>query len=213
MTRSAVGISDEDRDQIVARYSARFAKYGIDARTLNAGKGNKLRLQHEVHASIGDLNGKSVLDIGCGLADFYGYLRSSGVEVEYIGYDIVPCFLEANIERFPEATFELRDVSRDEIAHKTDYAVMCQVFNNRYGSISNETVVKGAIEAAFEAVTIGVSIDLVSSHVNYEDPAMYHFSPEEMFRFAKSVTPFVRLRHDYLPYDFTLMLYKEAAEP
>jgi hypothetical protein len=42
---------------------------------------------------------------------------------------------------------------------------------------------------------------------------LVYFSPEEMFGYAKSLTKFVRLRHDYLPHHFTLYLYKEQAEP
>jgi SAM-dependent methyltransferase len=203
-------IGDDDVQRIVRRYTARFREYGVDIRTLNAGKGNKLELQHTVHASVGELEGKTVLDIGCGLASFYEFLRARGTRVNYIGYDIVEPFIEANRERFPEAHFELRDISREGVAHRADYAVMCQVFNNKYDSVDNAEVVKRAVALAFEAVSGGVSIDLRTSYVNYREDHLYYFSPEEMFGFAKSLTPFVSLRHDYLPYDFTLMLYKEG---
>lgn len=203
-------IGDEDLRQIVERYSARFREYGVDIRTLNAGKGNKLEIQHAVHASVGDLEGKTVLDIGCGLASFYEFLRARGTRVKYVGYDIVEPFIEVDRERFPEAHFELRDISRDPVAHRADYAVMCQVFNNRYSSVDNTEVVRRAVAAAFGAVTCGVTLDLRTSYVNYREEQLYYFSPEEMFGFAKSLTPFVKLRHDYLPFDFTLMLYKEG---
>jgi SAM-dependent methyltransferase len=203
-------ISDEDRKKIVERYSARFRQYGVDIRTLNAGKGNKLAIQHEIHASVADLQGKTILDIGCGLASFYEFLRARSLSVRYVGYDIVEPFIEVNRERFPEAHFEVRDVSRDGIGHGADYAIMCQVFNNKYSSISNDEVVKESIAKAFDAVTGGVSIDLRTDYVNYREDHLHYFSPEDLFRFAKSLTPFVRLRHDYLPFDFTLMLYKEG---
>lgn len=203
-------IGDDDRKKIVARYSARFDEYGVDIRTLNAGKGNKLQIQHTVHSSIGDLDGKTILDIGCGLASYYEFLRARGLKVNYIGYDIVEPFIKVNRERFPEAHFELRDISRDGIAHRADYAVMCQVFNNKYASVSNDEVVKKALAQAFAAVSEGVSVDLRTDYVNYREDDMHYFSPEEMFRFGKTLTPFVKLRHDYLPYDFTLMLYKKG---
>jgi SAM-dependent methyltransferase len=205
-----MAISDEDREKIVARYAARFREYGVDIRTLNAGKGNKLHIQHTVHASVGDLEGKTILDIGCGLASYYEFLRARGLRVNYIGYDIVEPFIEINRERFPEAHFEVRDISRDPIAHRADYAVMCQVFNNKYASVSNDEVVKNALAQAFEAVTEGVSVDLRTDYVNYREEHLHYFSPEEMFEFGKSLTPFVNLRHDYLPFDFTLMLYKKG---
>jgi SAM-dependent methyltransferase len=211
--RSAA-ISDADRAAVVAPYLTRFAKYGVDGRTLNPGKGNKHQIQHEVHASVGDLPGKTVLDLGCGLATFYEYLKAQGTHLRrYVGYDIVEPFIESNRARYPEAHFELRDLSRDPIAHRADYAIMCQVFNNRYASGNNEEVVKHVIAKAFDAVSTGVSIDLRTSYVNYEEPDLYYYSPEDMFSFAKSLTPFVKLRHDYLPYDFTLMLHKQGTMP
>jgi hypothetical protein len=51
---------------------------------------------------------------------------------------------------------------------------------------------------------------MLSKYVNYEEEHLNYFSPEEMLSYAKSLTRFVILRHDYLPFDFTLFLYKEA---
>ncbi len=208
MNPNPVTLSEEDRAKIIARYTQRFQQYGIDIRTLNPGSEKKQRAQHAVHAAIGDLNGKTVLDVGCGLAHYYLYLQTLGLEVNYIGYDIVEPFIEVNRERFPEGCFEVRDISRDGIAHRPDYVTMCQVFNNKYASVSNEDIVRKAIALAFEAATIGVSIDMLSKYVNYEEENLNYFWPEEMFRYAKSLTRFVMLRHDYMPFDFTLFLYK-----
>jgi SAM-dependent methyltransferase len=204
------GLSDADRNAIAERYAARFAEHGVDLRALNPGDPEKYRRQHEVHASVGDLDGATILDVGCGLAHYYEFLRARGQRVRYIGYDIVAPFLDADRERFPEAEFHLRDVTCKPVLHEADYAVMCQVFNNRYEHADNREVVRTALRATFAKARRGVSIDMLSAYVNYEEPHLFYFSPEEMFAFAKSLTPFVRLRHDYLPHHFTLFLYREA---
>ena len=36
---------------------------------------------------------KTILDIGCGFADFYGFLKDKGILCNYIGVDIIPEFL------------------------------------------------------------------------------------------------------------------------
>ena len=115
----------------------------------------------------------------------------------------------AGEQRYPEAQFELRDVSTDGIAHEADFVTMCQVFNNRYEHVLNVDIVKKAIAMAFDAARVAVSIDMLSSHVNYQEPNLNYFSPEEMFAFAKTLTRFVTLRHDYLPFHFTLFVYKQ----
>ncbi len=203
-------LSDDDKRRIVERYGERFKQHGVDLKTLNTGAGNKHRRQHEVHASIGPLEGKTVLDIGCGLAHYYDFLRGKGVSVNYVGYDIVPPFINVNRERFPEATFEVRDIFRQGIAHRADYVVFCQVFNNRYGEADNAAVVKEALRLAFASARVGISIDMLGSYVNYREDHLFYFSPEEMFAYAKSLTKFVALRHDYVPFDFTLFLYRDA---
>ena len=201
-------LSGADRDAIIARYTQRFETYGVDLKTLDVGQ--HYDAQHVVHASIGDLHGKTLLDIGCGLGHYYQFLRDRGIDVTYIGYDFMESFIAADRARYPEATFEVRDVTRDGIAHEFDYAVMCQVFNNKYADCDNTAVVKAVVSKAFAAARIGVSVDMLSTYVNYRVPEMHYFSPEEMFAFGESLTPFVRVRHDYAPRHFTLFLYKDA---
>lgn len=206
-------LSDIEKGKLIERYVDRFRKYGVDVRTLNSGDDQKQRIRHSVHSSIGELNNRTVLDIGCGLADYYRFLLSKGIEVTYIGYDIVEPFIEINRQRFPEAHFEVRDIFTEKIAHAADYICMSQVFNNRYESVNNEEVAKRAIALAFEAVTIGVSIDMMTKYVDYEENALYYFSPERMFEYAKSLTRFAMLRHDYLPFEFALFLYRGPTLP
>lgn len=203
-------LSSEEKETIIKRYTDRLETYGVDERTLNPGSTAKHKAQHAVHSSIGPLEGRTVLDVGCGLAHYYEFLLSRGINVKYIGYDIVEPFIAINRQRFPEAAFEVRDITRDGVAGEPDYITMCQVFNNKYASVRNEDVVKQALAAAFESARRGVSIDMLSKYVNYEEDHLNYFSPEEMFAYAKTLTRFVLLRHDYLPFDFTLFLYKDA---
>lgn len=206
-----IALPTHEMQRIVARYSERFQAFGHDLRTLNPGNFEKYRLQHTIHASIGDLRGRDVLDIGCGLGHFYEFLKTNSIDVNYTGYDIVPEFIDSNRGRFPEARFELRDIFRDGIDGEHDYVVMCQVFNNRYADIRNDVIVKQAMAIAFQSVRRAVSIDMLSSYVNYEEPHLFYFSPEEMFAHARSLTRFVCLRHDYLPFHFTIVLYRDGA--
>jgi SAM-dependent methyltransferase len=203
-----VGLSEADRDAIIQRYAKRFEEFGIDLKALDVGL--HYDAQHAVHASIGDMQGKTLLDIGCGFGHYYEYLRSKGISVDYVGYDFMAPFIEVDRERFPEATFEVRDVTNDEIVHEADYVVMCQVFNNRYQDADNTEVVKAVVRKAFAAARIGISVDMLSSYVNFRVPEMHYFSPEEMFAFGRTLTPFIKLRNDYAPRHFTLFLYKDA---
>jgi cephalosporin hydroxylase len=205
-------LSDRDRAELVGRYRARFDHHGVDFRSLNVGDPAKYARQHAIHAAVGHLDGTTILDVGCGLAHFYEYLRTQSLNIRYIGYDVVDSFVASNSRRFPEATFRLIDISRDEIADRCDYIVMCQVFNNKYRDADNVTVVEGVIRKAFLATARGVSIDMLSTYVSRREDNLFYYSPEQIFGFAKTLTPYVSLLHGYVEHHFTVQLFKQRSE-
>ena len=56
----------------------------------------------DVLLSGGVTSGESVLDVGCGFADLYHYMRSKGVKVDYTGIDLSPDMIEAAKGKTPE---------------------------------------------------------------------------------------------------------------
>ncbi|MFZ1077872.1 MAG: hypothetical protein WAN47_10635, partial [Nitrosotalea sp.] len=46
------------------------------------------------------------------------------------------------------------------------------------------------------------------NYVDYKDKDIFYTSPEIIFKFAKSLTRRVVLRHDYMPFEFCLYIYK-----
>jgi ubiquinone/menaquinone biosynthesis C-methylase UbiE len=205
-------LGSDDRNDIIDRYVARLNQHGDDLRTLNVGDVEKYHRQHAVHAAIGPLAGSTVLDVGCGLGHFYEYLRRRCDTVRYVGYDMVEKFIAANREKFPQATFRVADVTRDPIPDRCDYAVMCQVFNNRYKNSDNLEIVRAVLAKTFEHADKAVSVDMLSTYVSYRDEHLYYYSPEEMFSFARTLTPYVSLLHGYLPHHFTLQLFKTPVQ-
>jgi len=63
----------------------------------------------------------SVIDLGCGLGDLYGYLKEKGFEGKYLGIDLVPEMVEAASDKYPEAEFKLADIMEEDL--KADYLV------------------------------------------------------------------------------------------
>jgi hypothetical protein len=62
----------------------------------------------------------------------------------------------------------------------------------------------------FALASKGVAVNFLSSYVNYEHERNFHYSPEEIFRMARRFTKWVKLRHDYPLWEFTLYMYREA---
>lgn len=209
----ASSLDTDEIARVAGLYHARMAEHGLTVDALKSGGAAKQWVRHNVHADAFDLNGRHVVDVGCGIAMFYKFLLGRGVvPASYTGLDIVEPFLESNRKEHPEAKFLNIDIFSDPLeGFGIDVVFMSQVFNNIYEKADNEAVAKRAMERFLDAATDGIVIDFMSTHVDWRDGDLHYFDPAAMFDYAKSLTRFVELRHDYAPFEFTLVLRKAPA--
>jgi SAM-dependent methyltransferase len=212
VTDSKSTLSKLDVQRVKDRYLSRISKYGVTFESMNSGSVEKQRVRHTVHAEAIRRSTCRVLDVGCGLGDFYRFLTAKGFDCDYTGYDILPDYVNACREAFPEATFAVRNIFEDGIDSQFDTIVMSQVLNNRYENSDNLAVMQDAIRLAFAHARVSVSIDMFSTYVDYQNPDMFYYQPEEMFAFAKSLTRRVRLCHDYRSFEFAIQLFQIDAD-
>ncbi len=205
-------LDPEDVNQVVRRYQQRIAEHGPTFASLNSGSEEKQSIRHSVHASALRGTNPSILEIGCGLADFYKYLLQYKRNCSYHGYDIVPEYIDQCRRIHPEARFSLRNVFVEGIEGTYDTIVMSQVLNNRYQKSDNMQVMQRALELAFEHTRVSVSVDMISTYVDFRNPDLFYYSPEEIFRIAKTISPRVLLRHDYRAFEFCIQLFHEGVE-
>ena len=52
---------------------------------------------------------------------------------------------------------------------------------------------------------------MMTAYVDFREDRLFYYSPEEIFRFSKTLTKRVLLRHDYPLFEFTVYLYKDFA--
>jgi len=212
LTNESPVFDSTDAERVIQRYRDRLAKYGLTLPSLNSGDEEKQRIRHRVHASALQGSRPSILDVGCGLGLFYEHLMKEGRTCEYAGYDIVPEFIEFCRTRFSDCSFMLRNILTEGIGGTFDTVVMSQTWNNRYQESDNLRVIQSALRLAFEATRVSVSIDMLSSYADRQNPEVFYYSPEDMFAFAKTLTPRVTLRHDYRPFEFCLQLFHANAD-
>lgn len=167
-------------------------------------------LRFEYLTQIDDLNGKLILDFGCGTAHLATYLKNKGIIFDYIGVDIVPEFLEIASKKHPEFRFGGLD---QFMGIDVDYAFVCGVFNNKMED--NQQFYQNVIRDLFKKSRQGVAFNMMSSYVDYYDDNLFYERPETIFEFVKNnITPFITLRNDYQikpgvpPFDFTVYLYR-----
>lgn len=199
-------MQEKDKQKYINRYEERYERYGYDPKTLGWTKGRQ-KLRYHILTSIGPLQGKSVLDLGCGFADLYDYLREKGWNGEYTGFDIVPKLIEVARQRHPDLSLRLLDILSEPVEQKFDYTFASGVFNAKI-SQNNEEYIFAMLKRMLEITNIGVAADFLSTYVDFQHEGAFHASPEHIFAIARSLTRRVSLRHDYLAYEFCIYLFK-----
>ena len=205
-------LDPDDANLVVERYQRRIAEHGPTFESLCSGSEEKQRLRHSVHASALRGPKPAILEVGCGLGDFYKHLLAQNRDCSYCGYDIVPEYIAECRRAYPQGQFEVRNIFEDGIEGTCDTVAMSQVLNNRYQKSDNMQVMQRALELAFDHSRISVSVDMLSTYVDFRNPDLFYYSPEEIFRMAKAITPRVLIRHDYRAFEFCVQLFHPEAE-
>ena len=202
-------MDEKDKQLINERYNQRFGNYGANIKALASGNIERQKIRFNVITQVGITNNSTVLDIGCGFADYYDYLKQEGIQIQYTGYDINSNFIKICRKRYPEASFEITDIQNMTLTNKYDYVISSQVFNNKLVKDDNEEIIRDVIKKSYEICTKGVAIDMLTKYVDFMKDGLYYYSPEEIFKFCKTLTKRVVLRHDYPLYEFMIYLYKD----
>jgi SAM-dependent methyltransferase len=201
---------DDYKNSNIAWYRQRLKQHDESVQILAAGTEGRRNIRFGVLTDLGITPGCSVLDVGCGLADYYAFLIERGFDVSYTGVDIVPDFIEKGRLKYPGLDLQVRDLLSDPLSSQSyDFVVSTHTFTLRFGDNSNLPLVQSMMKAMFEIARKGVAVDFITKYVDFQEPLLEYHSPEEMFKLAKSLTKRVVLRHDYPLYEFCLYLYPD----
>ncbi len=160
------------------------------------------------------LDGASILDYGCGMGDFYGFLLGKGIRgINYSGFDINPGLvgiaqarcMEKN--RDPEFfSFGVLDIDKGELPGFYDYSLICGVFNQRLEGILDSA--KRCIEKVWSRTKRALVFDALSGSGKQKgrDAGLQYYDPGEMLDFAKKVPGAAASLHEDLAED-DLILY------
>jgi len=194
------------KEYVISYYSRLLGIHGDSPQALRWTPKGQI-MHYECLLDIGDINGKSILDYGCGKGDFYQFLKDRGIDVKYTGLDINPDLIETANSKFPECRFEVFDIEEEELDEDFDYVFLCGVFNLRVADI--EDTIKRILKKLFAHCNTALAFNALSAHNPRKDFELSYLYPEEIFTFAiKNLSPFVSIRHDRMVYDFTMFVYK-----
>jgi|1048.fasta_scaffold21606_2 SAM-dependent methyltransferase len=188
-------------------FSALIKKYGDSVRAVDWGGEEQQRLRFEVLASAWPTLDCSVLDVGCGRGDFYDFLKSRGFRGEYLGVDITEEMVSLSQKRFPEPSFEIRDLLVAPLPRQFDFVVASGIFYIHQENHLDYS--RGLIRALFNHADKALAFNMLSALTKNQESHESYFIPSEVVSFCQTLTPYVSLRHEYKQNDFTVYMYKQ----
>jgi SAM-dependent methyltransferase len=189
----------KSRNPVQDYHRAMIARHGADS-SLALGWRNQADqlLRFEVLANIGDMNGRTVLDAGCGYADLYPFLKNSHPDIgDYYGIEQMPEMISRAKERYPEIILTRGDFTRKKLP-VCDYVLAS-------GSLNYGQDIYPAIRKLYNACTLGLGFNLLRE---ISEGILQAHDPDEIVAFAQTLAPKVVLRADYAPEDFSVFLYR-----
>ena len=199
-------------DAVVALYRDAFQRHGHSPSAVLWPKGRQ-ELRFEALTRFVSSENFAVLDYGCGLAHMKPFLDSRFASFSYAGVDIVPEFIAENRRRHADGSFAVIG-SHHDVVDDYDYVLLSGVFNVRYGreDESHKKIVRDTLTHLFNRCRVLLAVNFMSDRVDYRQPNSYHQNPLELHDFvSQHLTPRLVVDQSYMPYEFTLTAFRDAA--
>jgi ubiquinone/menaquinone biosynthesis C-methylase UbiE len=194
---------------LIERHRHSFAQFGYAPDALFWRSRGIQKTRFKVLADIGVRSGDSVLDVGCGFADLFGFLSGTQRMVDYTGIDLSPDILAQAITLHPNIALHQGDIfDMDWQAASFDWVLLSGTLNwdlHDDGSYAQRVIAK-----MFALCRYGVAWNMLDArHIDRSllgDLRAYH--PHEILQWCQSLSSNSQLIEGYLANDFTIYLKK-----
>lgn len=166
----------------------------------------------EVLVSNVDLQGRKLLDVGCGLGNLLEYLNRKGIQVDYTGVDIYDRMIECASKKGLKANFYCMDIFKTNPFEENSFDVVFTsgIFNINLGN--NREFLVYALTRLLRISRCVVAFNLLHHKSPDREERFYYFSPgevEEILKHAPYKLKKVKIIEGYLLNDFTVICEKD----
>lgn len=202
------GFSAKDLLALERYYHSQLHGHQTPERRVGWNTAQSQRVRFEALAEVGPLRGAKVLDIGCGLGAFWGYLKERRERVDYKGVDLFPNVIREAQKLYPDADFEVRRIlSRPFRAGRFDYSFLSGVFNVKVKD--NWSYMKAILNSALGQSRKAVAFNVLNAEAGIMEKDRFAVDPKKLVIFGRSLgVSRVHLMDHYHHLDLTLFLYK-----
>jgi SAM-dependent methyltransferase len=197
----------EQTQHIADYYGDLVRRYGCDARACDYGGSVSQHKKFQVLSECSDYTGKSVLDIGCGYAAYGEYLQERFPSVRYTGVELCPEMASMAKSEHPELTVIEGDFLDLELK-RHDIVTANGIFY-LLGEQA-ESIMYRIIEKMWSLADELVAFNCLSAWRVEQEEGEFYADPLKTMEYCRNFTPWLSLRHDYHPGDFTICMYGKS---
>lgn len=206
----AIGLTALDVERLTGLYDGRLEQLGADVQTVGWGSRSDQHLRFEVLCRGLDLRGKRVLDIGCGLGDFIPWAEGKfGPDFDYLGLDLSKGLIAAARERFGAERRRFVEGTLAPGSSMGDFDISVLSGTLTFKTSDNISTMRTVLTEAWERSSEAVCCNFMTGYADSRLEKNFHYSPEQVFGFAKSLSRFVTLHHDYDLWEFTIQIFRQ----
>jgi SAM-dependent methyltransferase len=196
------------RERIAAFYGGLIERHIEGPRASDYQSRETQQARFEILVQAMPLRGRRVLDVGCGFADFADYLLAHHGPLTYEGVDITPRMIEEARRLHPALSLRVLDILQEDPGGPYDVVTANGIFY-LLGE-DPEPDMRRLIRRMFQLSSNAVAFTSLSAWASRKEPGEFHADPLATVAFCRTLTPWVVLRHDYMPHDFTIYMYRDA---
>lgn len=205
---------NSDLEGVAKFYNDRFLVEGDTIKSVGWSSKDSQLLRFKILLETFELQGKCILDVGCGLGDLVPYLEElTAGDFKYIGLDISEELIKKAQQKYPQKNCEfiVGDIlSTDLQGLQVDYAIESGAFS--FKITDNESYVRAAMQKMYEVSREGIALNFLTSYADYSLEKNFHFEPEKIFSWAQKLSRFVSISHDYKLWEFTVRILRSPFE-
>ncbi len=202
------GFSRGDLSSLERYYRDQLEGHQAPEKRVGWNSAHSQQVRFEAMAGVGKLDGAKILDVGCGLGAFWGYLKKRKIKAHYKGVDLFPNVIAEACRIYPEASFEARVLTaRPFRPGAFDYAFLSGVFNVKVRD--NWKYMKAVLSSTLKQTRKAVAFNVLSADADIREANRFTADPRQLVALGRKLgVSGVHLLDHYHHLDLTLYLYK-----
>jgi SAM-dependent methyltransferase len=152
------------------------------------------------------VDGKTILDAGCGLGDLLPYLYAKSPNFKYLGIDKKQEFIDVARQRYEGHEFKVGDPLNQRLG-MFDVVISSGVMN---GNVKNWLQKRQRIIAnLFDQTGEVLAFNMAGGREPIDNDSLIAYADaKEIFNYCKTLTKHSKLNTGYLHNDFTIVMHK-----